>query len=220
MAYDTRSSERIQESQMDTATVKYYSNNAEAIAARYESVTSSLSNSFKDAFRPRSKLLDIGCGSGRDLALLAPLGHDCFGVDATPEFVALSQSLHPELQGKVLEATLPNLSPPFGGEFDGILCSAVLMHIPVVELTATATSIKSCLKANGRLLYSVPSKRLDVVTENRDANGRLFIPDQSDRLQTIFEQIGFSLISKWASSDSLGRDSVEWVSVLMELRNS
>ena len=81
---------------MDLATVTYYSKNAEAIAARYESVTSSLSNSFKDAFSPQSKLLDVGCGSGRDLAFLASLGHDCFGVDATPEFVALSQSLHPQ----------------------------------------------------------------------------------------------------------------------------
>ena len=204
---------------LDETTVTYYSKNAETIAARYESVTSSLSNSFKDAFRPRSKLLDIGCGSGRDLALLASLGHDCFGFDATPEFVALSQSLHPQLLGRILQATLPNFSPPFGGEFDGILCSAVLMHIPEIELTATATSIKKCLKANGRLLYSVPSKRLDVVTDNRDANGRLFISDQSDRLQTIFERLGFTLISKWGNADSMGRDSVEWVSVLMELTN-
>jgi hypothetical protein len=93
------------------------------------------------------------------------------------------------------------------------------MHIPEIELKVTATSIKKCLKANGRLLYSVPSKRLDVVMDNRDANGRLFIPDQSDRLQTIFEQLGFSLISKWGNADSMGRDSVEWVSVLMELTN-
>ena len=93
------------------------------------------------------------------------------------------------------------------------------MHIPESELVPAAVSIKRCLKKNGRLLYSVPSKRLDVVTENRDANGRLFVPDQSNRLQIIFEQLGFSLISKWDNADSLGRDSVEWISVLMELTN-
>ena len=121
------------------------------------------------------------------------------------------------MKGRVDDATLPNFRPPFGGEFDGVLCSAVLMHIAENELVPSAISIKRCIKRHGRLLYSVPSKRLDVVTENRDANGRLFIPDQSDRLQTIFEQLGFTLISKWSSQDSLGRDSVEWVSVLMEL---
>ncbi len=205
---------------MDSATVNYYSQNAQTVAERYESVVSSLSKSFGEAFNQRSKVLDIGCGSGRDLALLASLGHECFGIDATPEFVDLSQRLHPELNGKVLHAALPNFKPPFGGDFDGVLCSAVLMHIPESELVPAAVSIKRCLKRHGRLLYSVPSKRLDVVTENRDANGRLFIPDQSDRLQTIFEQLGFSLISKWDNTDSLGRDSVEWISVLMELTNA
>ncbi len=205
---------------MDSATVNYYSQNAQTVAERYESVVSSLSKSFEEAFKPRSRLLDIGCGSGRDMALLASLGHEGFGVDATPEFVTLSQSLHPELTGKVLHAALPNFEPPFGGGFDGILCSAVLMHIAESELVPAALSIKRCLKNHGRLLYSVPSKRLDVVTENRDANGRLFVPDQSNRLQKIFEQLGFSLISKWDNADSLGRDSVEWISVLMELRNA
>jgi SAM-dependent methyltransferase len=189
---------------VDLETIVYYSKNAHTVAERYESVISSLSDSFEEAFKPKSKLLDIGCGSGRDLALLSSLGHKCFGVDATPEFVVLSQSLHPELKGKVLQAALPNFEPPFGGDFDGVLCSAVLMHIAESEL----------------VLYSVPSKRLDVVTENRDANGRLFVPDQSDRLQKIFEQLGFSLISKWNNTDSLGRDSVEWISVLMELTNA
>jgi SAM-dependent methyltransferase len=205
---------------MDSATVNYYSQNAQTVAERYESVVSSLSKSFEEAFKPRSRLLDIGCGSGRDLALLASLGHEGFGVDATPEFVTLSQSLHQELKGKVLHAALPNFEPPFGGGFDGILCSAVLMHIAESELVPAALTIKRCLNDYGRLLYSVPSKRLDVVTENRDANGRLFLPDQSDRLQKIFEQLGFSLISKWDNADSLGRDSVEWISVLMELRSA
>lgn len=202
---------------MDATTVNYYSKNAQAVAARYESVVSSLSESFLDAFKARSKLLDIGCGSGRDLALLVSFGHDCFGLDATPEFVELGQTLHPELKGKIVQGALPDFDPPFGGKFDGILCSAVLMHIPEDQLVPAALSIKRCLNKGGRLLYSVPCKRLDVVTENRDANGRLFIPDQSDRLQTIFEHQGFSLISKWVNADSMGRDSVEWISVLMEL---
>ena len=202
---------------MDQQTINYYSENANSVASRYESIVSNLSESFKDSFNTGSKLLDIGCGSGRDLALLAKLGHNCFGLDATPEFVALSQSLHPELQGKIVQCALPNFDVPFGGQFDGVLCSAVLMHINEDQLVSAALSIKRCLKKSGRLLYSVPSKRLDVVSENRDGNGRLFIPDHSDRLQRIFEQIGFSCLSKWGNTDSLGRDSVEWNSVLMEL---
>jgi SAM-dependent methyltransferase len=145
---------------MDDTTVNYYSKNAQAVAARYESVVSSLSESFQDAFKARSKLLDIGSGSGRDLALLVSFGHDCFGLDATPEFVELSQTLHPELKGKIVQGALPDFDPPFGGKFDGILCSAVLMHIPEDQLVPAAQSIKRCLKKGGRLFPYYSPKAL------------------------------------------------------------
>jgi 2-polyprenyl-3-methyl-5-hydroxy-6-metoxy-1,4-benzoquinol methylase len=204
---------------MDQKTVNYYSQNAQQVADRYEAVVSGLSEHFVDAYKPNSKVLDIGCGSGRDLAVLHKLGHQCYGIDPTPEFVEIAQQVHPELSNHIAQGSLPEMAPPFGGKFDGVLCSAVLMHIDVDQLHIAASSIKSCLKIGGRLLYSVPSKRLDVVSENRDVNGRLFIPDQSGRLQAIFEGLGFECISKWGNADSMGRDSVEWESVLLELKN-
>ena len=201
---------------MDSQTVSYYSSNAIHLANRYDEIVSSLSKHFENAFSPHSKLLDIGCGSGRDLSILHTLGHDCYGIDPTPEFVTLAQQAHPELLGRIANGCLPELSPPFHGEFDGVLCSAVLMHIAVEDLESSANAIKNCLKNGGRLLYSVPSKRLDVVAEDRDANGRLFIPNQSQRLLSIFENIGFVELKTWANADSFGRDAVEWESVLLE----
>ena len=201
---------------MDSQTVSYYSSNAVHLANRYDGIVSSLSHHFETSFLPNSKLLDIGCGSGRDLSILHTLGHDCYGIDPTPEFVTLAQQAHPELLGRISSGCLPELSPPFLGEFDGVLCSAVLMHIAIEDLESSANAIKNCLKIGGRLLYSVPSKRLDVVAEDRDANGRLFIPNQSQRLLAIFESIGFVEFMTWANADSLGRDAVEWESVLLE----
>jgi 2-polyprenyl-3-methyl-5-hydroxy-6-metoxy-1,4-benzoquinol methylase len=203
---------------MDQSTLKFYSDNAAQVAERYESVVSNLSAHFVDAFSNGGRILDIGCGSGRDLAVLHQLGFDCYGVDPTPEFVAIAQHTHPELVGRIELGELPDLKNPFGSDFDGVLCSAVLMHIDIEQLSATAAAIKSCLKQGGRLLYSVPSKRLDVVASNRDANGRLFIPDQAVRLNSLFSNLGFKEIAAWTNSDSMGRDAVEWVSVLLELQ--
>ena len=85
---------------MDQSTLKYYSENAAQIADRYESVVSNLTAHFVDAFSKGGKILDIGCGSGRDLAALHQLGFDCYGVDPTPEFVEIAQQTHPELVGR------------------------------------------------------------------------------------------------------------------------
>ena len=74
---------------MDQSTLKYYSDNSAQVAERYESVVSDLSDHFAAAFSKGGRILDIGCGSGRDLAVLHKLGFECYGVDPTPEFVAI-----------------------------------------------------------------------------------------------------------------------------------
>ena len=203
---------------MDQTTVAFYSANAPTVAARYEAIVSSLSVHFSAAFRPKSKLLDIGFGSGRDLAVLVERGHDCYGVDPTSELIAEAEAYHPELSGRLVQGALPELMPPFGGAFDGVLCSAVLMHISTEQLPIAAQSIKECLIPKGRLLYSVPYKRLNVAVDDRDSNGRLFVSDHQDRIQYIFQDLGMMFVSSWADEDSMGRDAVRWKSVLMEKR--
>jgi SAM-dependent methyltransferase len=127
--------------------------------------------------------------------------------------------LHPELKGRVVQGLLPDLPTPFGGEFDGVLCCAVLMHIDSTELFNAALSIKRCLKVNGRLLISVPSQRSDTGDGERDANGRLFKTYPSAYLRLIFERLGFSLIGEWGNSDAMTRQGIEWVSMLFQLKS-
>lgn len=66
---------------MDQSTIKFYRENAKEVAERYESVVSDLSKHFSAAFNTGLRILDIGCGSGRDLSVLQKLGYDCYGVD-------------------------------------------------------------------------------------------------------------------------------------------
>ncbi len=204
---------------MDSLTLDYYSSNANDVAQRYEAAQSSLGSRFSTAFSPRGRVLDVGCGSGRDLAELARQGFQPYGLDGTPEFVQLAQELHPELKGRVINGLLPDFPVPFGGEFDGVLCCAVLMHIDSTELFNAALSIKRCLKVNGRLLISVPTKRSDTEGGERDANGRLFKTYPPGYLRLIFERLGFSLIDQWGNSDAMNRQGIEWVSLLFQLKS-
>ena len=101
------------------------------------------------------KILDIGCGSGRDMAELIKNCFDAYGVDASPEMVQYAQEKYPELKGRIEKGVLPNLEKPFSGEFNGIFCCAVLMHLPKEELFDPAFAIGKILKENGRPVFNI-----------------------------------------------------------------
>ena len=165
------------------------------------------------------KILDIGCGSGRDMAILIQYGIDIYGVDASPEMVQYAQEKYPELQAKIDIGVLPNLGKPFGGEFDGVLCSAVLMHLPKEELFDAAFSIRNLMKEGGRLLVSMPHDRPDIDEHCRDSKGRLFNSVKPEYLQLLFERLGFSIIGKWKTEDST-RPGYSWFTIAFNLKYS
>lgn len=49
--------------------------------SRYESVTSSVARHYAVALPAASRVVDVGAGSGRDLAALLAAGHEAYGVE-------------------------------------------------------------------------------------------------------------------------------------------
>jgi SAM-dependent methyltransferase len=72
---------------MDPRTAQFYAANAADLARRYIAAGSAPARHFPIAFTPGSRILDIGCGSGRDLQALLDAGYDARGIDATQEML-------------------------------------------------------------------------------------------------------------------------------------
>jgi len=66
---------------MDEATLEYYEKNAAVIAPGYEAASAGVSALFPFVFKPGQRVLDIGAGSGRDMARLLSLGIDAYGIE-------------------------------------------------------------------------------------------------------------------------------------------
>lgn len=203
---------------MDPSTLRYYASHADEVAQRYEGIQSPLADCFASVFKAGGRILDIGCGSGRDMAELARQGYQAYGIDATAELVNLAQQLHPEIHGRVLQASLPDFDVPFGGGFDGVLCSAVLMHIDASELPCAAVSVKRCLKVNGRVFVSIPNQRPDIYALERDSHGRLFKSYTASDLSQIFENLGFIMVNQWTNNDAMDRHGISWLTQDFELK--
>jgi len=203
---------------VDTKTAEFYDRNASEVAARYESVASPVERYYALAFPSGARVLDIGAGSGRDLAALLRAGYDGYGVEPSPSLRQAALVMHPELTCRLAEGSLPAIGTPFGGSFDGIVCCAVLMHVPESDLFDSALALRGLLKPHGRLLISIPTARTDVGQDHRDDQGRLFQTYLPEEIQLLFERLGFQLIGRWDTEDALLRAGTSWVTLLLELR--
>ncbi len=116
---------------MDGPTQSYYRRHAKELTSRYAKASTSLVDWFIPVLRPRARILDVGCGTGRDLGALLGGGFDAYGCDPSPEMIAEAESTIVKMdystQGRLFETGLPDLVPFDSSEFDALLCNAVLM---------------------------------------------------------------------------------------------
>ena len=203
---------------MDEKTGKFYRNHVSDVFARYDAVDSPVAKYFSQAFpQPGSRILDIGCGTGRDLRALIAAGYKACGIEPVDELRKRAIQNHPELSDCLKPGVLPGYKEE--KKYDGILCSAVLMHIPQGQQLEAFLDIRNLLKVGGRLLLSLPADRDDLDDEYRDPDGRLFIPTDPQRIRLIAEQIGFTFLSLSTDDDALGRAGHSWNTLIFEKSN-
>ncbi len=98
------------------------------------------------------RILDVGCGPGRDLKAFRALGHTPTGLDAAEAFVAMARA---HAACEVWHQDLLALDLP-AKHFDGVFANAVLFHVPSQELSRVLRDLRSTLKPGGVLFCSNP----------------------------------------------------------------
>jgi SAM-dependent methyltransferase len=99
------------------------------------------------------------------------------------------------LPGRVGDAALPDIGQPFGGGFDGVVCGAVLMHVPPAALPPSLASLAALLRPGGRLLIALPEMRADLLVDGADPDGRAFANHAPERVQHLLAERGLALLS-------------------------
>lgn len=98
------------------------------------------------------RILDFGCGPGRDLKVFRDLGHEAIGLEGAALFVELAR----DYSGcEVWQQDFLQLSLP-GEYFDGIFANASLFHVPSQELPRVLRELWATLKPEGVLFSSNP----------------------------------------------------------------
>ena len=136
-----------------TASVAAYSAHADAYAVEHAARMSEQVRRFADSLPAASRILDAGCGPGRDLARFAARGHVPVGVDLNPVFVEMASVHAPTSQCDLrdVDEEFPEAS------FDGVWAAASLVHLGVPDVEAVLGQFSTLVRAEGKLFVAVRS---------------------------------------------------------------
>jgi SAM-dependent methyltransferase len=152
---------------------------------------------------PPYRVLDFGCGPGRDLKFFGDLGHETIGLEGAENFVehARSYSGCVVWQQDFLRLNLP---PEY---FDGIFANASLFHVPSQELSRVLKELWTTLRTDGVLFSSNPRG------ENQEGwNGERYgVYYDWQRWSVLVSAAGFSEITHYYRPDGVPREQQPWL---------
>jgi SAM-dependent methyltransferase len=158
------------------------------------------------AGQPPYRILDLGCGPGRDLIALRDLGHQAVGLEGCPEFVAMARSVsgcEVWLQD-MLALDLPAES------FDGIFANAVLFHVPSKALPGVLGALWATLRPDGVLFSSNPRGQ----NEEGWADGRYVCFHDYPTWQRLVGAAGFTLLEHYFRPPGKPRHQQPWLATV------
>jgi SAM-dependent methyltransferase len=136
-------------------TLEHYSERAEAFweGTRDHDVQQNIAALLRHIHgTPPFRILDFGCGPGRDLMTFRALGHEPIGLEGSAPLAAMARA-HSGCE--VWEQDFLALKLP-AAHFDGIFANASLFHVPKQELPRVLGELHAALKPQGVLFSSNP----------------------------------------------------------------
>jgi len=136
-------------------------------------------------FDGRRRVLDAGCGDGRNLVYLLQRGFECFGIDRDPAAVGHVRALAAELSadtpaGNFVAGELDRL--PWGdGSMDAVVCSAVLHFADDAAHFGRMLEETWRVLAPGGMFFARLASNIGLEARVGAAGRRVRLPDGSER---------------------------------------
>jgi SAM-dependent methyltransferase len=152
---------------------------------------------------PPFRILDFGCGPGRDLKALAALGHIATGLEGAAPFVEMARrnSGCEVWRQDFLKLDLPE------AYFDGVFANASLFHVPSQELPRVLRELNATLKPGGVLFSSNPRGR----NEEGWSQGRYGVYHDLESWRRYLLEAGFIELEHYYRPAGLPREKQPWL---------
>ena len=192
------------------STIGHYSSSPEAFweGTRDHDVSQNLSALCRHLpmAHEKRRVLDFGCGPGRDLKQLTELGHVAIGLDGCPEFCEMARTYSgcEVLHQNFIELDLPE------GSFHGIFANASLFHIHKSKLLDVLKTFHRALIEGGVVFCSNP-RGPDIEQVNGLRYGNYM---DVEGWSMFFEAAGFIALEQYFRPTGLPREEQPWLAMV------
>ena len=196
---------------MKNKTIEYYNSNS----AEYFSNTVNVNMEenykyFISYLKPGSKVLDFGCGSGRDIKYFNNMGYETYGVDGSEKLCELAVGYTGSHNIRCADFLTYNEK----NKYDGIWACASLLHLDNKELKTVIRRLIDACVHQGVIYASFKYGDYSGIRDNRyytDMN-----EDKLNDLIDLYNEI--SIADIWKSKDQLGnRGDIVWLNVILRV---
>ena len=152
-------------------------------------------------------ILDVGCGSGRDLLWMKKRGFEVIGFERSP---GLAERARNNAACEVIEGDFEIY------DFSSILVDAVmvvgaLVHVPHERFSRVFENITSTISQNGSVLITLKEGSGDLT----DSDGRIFYLWEDQKARELFDTMRFKVCDFSTSVSKTGSRDV-WLSYVLE----
>lgn len=173
-------------------TIASYNRSAAGLAKKFDEIgirEEDIRRAFNCTAVKNPKVLEIGCGNGRDARGIIKYASDYLGIDVSEKMVELAKQNCP--QGRFLVAEAEDCQ--FPENLDIIFAFASLLHIPDGALDQVMEKSFKALKTDGIFYISLKFKGEHKEIKEDGFGSRVFYHHSPDEIRS-FEKLGFKEI--------------------------
>jgi SAM-dependent methyltransferase len=168
-----------------SSTIGFYERNAEDYARSTRALSLEREiDRFCSHLERGARVLDVGCGGGRDLLALREAGMQPTGLELSPKLAEIARSFSD------CEVVVGDMrAPPFAnGSFDGIWAAASLLHLHRDDVLPTLRRLRSLMAVHGIFFASM---KIGLGSE-RSTDGRQFTFFSQEEWSNLLHQAGWN----------------------------
>ena len=192
----------------DKSTLEYYNSKAKDFVSDTVAVAfTEIQDIFLEYIPVGGKILDFGCGSGRDTKYFISKGYDVDAIDGSEELCKIA-SEYAGIQVKQMLFQELNVSE----EYDGVWACASVLHVEKAKLPDVMKKMASATKKGGVVYSSFKFGDFEGVR-----NGRFFTYLTEESFGELLRKVPELVIEKlWISADVRAeRGEERWLNIML-----